>query len=587
MLRAFLQEKLERGREANERMIDQNPLRASFKMTTGKGKYWFLIIILLITALLATYKIKDQGTYDEDALEYYTAARTDIAVAKWIIHGKDYSLHDYLEEKRIYPRANIYGKPLYHLLSIMSLLIMGDHDYSLQIMNALFGVMTILMLFKIGERLYGTNAGLYAAVFCMLSPLFLWLSRTNMAHMPQLFFFFTGMYFYLKSFGEETANIKLVTAGIFMALSMLTHPSANTFIGLFFVFDFYVFVFLRKKYLLSVKRALLFALPMIVLVVATNSALNMFKASMGLEGLKEYISGIYMNYFEQFKFNSDASVGYTDVGGIPMGHFTTLGTSALKTKLLDTVKSYFYDPWIYEGTLRIVIMLSALVYLIKDFRTKSSLFLLILIAVPYLLFVIPISNPSIRTILTIFPLLAIASGQLIDRVVSASSNRAVTACLLVLFLIYSAFNITPIYSAYTGFRNVADWLKAQGVRSILTPAIHMQVDPYMDIYGVRTVVLTDPEKIREHRDIKYTVIAMRNSFFDPLKDDEHLKFARNVVENRKPLIKESHIPSLTAMDMYRREHSFAVNMIIKYLLGKDFRRSPIDIYVYRTEDLIN
>lgn len=551
-------------------------------------KYWILTIILLTASFLTTYRIKDQGTFDEDALVYYTAARTDIAVAKWIIHGKDYSLHDYLEKNRIYPRANIYAKPFYHFLSILSLLAFGDHDYSLQIMNALFGIATLFLIFKIGEYLYGTNAGLYAALFCLFSPVFLWLSRTNMAHMPQFFFFFMGLYFYLKSKDTDSAaiNTKLILSGVFMTLSSLTHPSANTFIALILAFDFYMFNFIKKRYLLYLKRVLLFALPAFVMVIATNSALNIFKAAMGADGLKEYTSGIYMNYFEQFKFNADASIGYTDVGGIPRGHYTMLGTSGLKTKLLDTMKSYFYDPWIYEGSLRITIMLAAFVYLVKDFRTKGSLLLIILTAVPYLFFVMPISNPSIRTIITIFPLLAIASGRLIDTVASASNNKVATMCLIVLFCIYSAFDVSPLFSVYTGFRNVADWLKEKEVRSVFTPDIHMQVDPYMDIYGVNTVVLRDPENIEKYSNMEYMVIAMRNSFFDPLTEDKHLEFARSVIRGNKPIIKELHVPVLTAMDMYRRENSFIVTWLIKSLLGKDFRRSPIDIYLFSTSDLI-
>lgn len=549
---------------------------------------YFLIAILLLMAVLNLYKIEDQGTFDEDALVYYTAARTDIAVAKWIISGKNYSLHDYLEEKQIYPRANIYGKPFYHFLSMISLLVFGDHDYSLQIINALFSVATILIIFKIGEYLYGTKAGLYAALFCLLSPIFLWLSRTNMAHMPQLLFFFTGMYFYLKSRDTDSdiANTdKLILSGVFMALSILTHPSAIVFTGLFFLFELYLFVFVKRQYLLFAKRAIILVLPAVIFSIATNIILDNFKISMGAEGIKEYVGGIYMNYFEQFGYNSKALVAYKDVGG-DFEPSTVLSTARLKTKILDTLKSYFYDLWVFEGSLRIIVMLTAFVYLVRDYRTKNNLLLVILIAIPYLFFISLIANPTIRNILTIFPLFAIASGRLIDRAISASSNKLIPSCLFILLFVQLSLNIIPIYSIYTGFRNVADWLKEKKIRSVLTPDIHMQVDPYMDIYGVRTVVLKDPEDIKKYRDIKYTVIAMRESFFNPLKEDKHLQFAKTVIKNNNPLIKEKHIPSLTAMDMYRRENSFIVNWMIKTFLGRDFRRSPIDIYVYQTKELM-
>lgn len=558
-------------------------------MTSTSYKYFIVAGLLLIALFLTTHRIKEQGTYDEDALLYYTAARTDIAVAKWILSDKSYSLHDYLESKRIHPRANYYGKPLYHFLSILSLLAFGDYDYSLQIMNALFGVITIFVVFKIGEYLYGTRAGVLGALFCLLSPLFLWLSRTNMAHMPQFFFFFSGLYFYLRARGPEgPAHGRMLLSGVFMALSILTHPSAIVWFGLTLLFEMYVCVLKEKKYILFVKRAALFIVPFIIFAIGTNAILSFFKVAMGAEGLKAYIGsgGIYMNYFDQFAFNSRATVAYSDVGGVGLGHTTALETASRKTKLLDALKSYLYDPWVYEGTLRLLTMVAAYIWLLKELATQSNMLLLILIGVPFLFFVLPISNPSIRTILTIFPLLAIVTGGSIDRAVSMGKHKIVVGCLMGLIYIYSAFNIIPIYSVYTGFRNVADRLKEKGVRSILTPDIHMQVDPYMDIYGVKTVVLKDPEAIEKFMDIKYTVIAIRNSFFDPLKEDRHLKYAREVIANKKPLIKEYHIPSLTAMDMHRRENSFIVNKLIQLFLGKSYRRHPIDIYLYETKGLI-
>ncbi|MBF0344344.1 MAG: glycosyltransferase family 39 protein [Nitrospirae bacterium] len=549
-----------------------------------------IFVIMMVFSCIVMYGITRQGIHDEDGLLYYTAARTDIAVAKWILAGKSYSLHDYLMEHRIYARSNYYGKPLFHFISILSLLVFGDYDYSAQIMCGLFGIITIFIVYKLTELMYNTTAGLFTAAFLTMSPIFIWLARTNMAHMPQLCFFFAGMYFYmLNTKTQDNLKNKLIilASGLCMALSFYTHLSAVSVIAWFALYEIYLLLTMEKGFLFFLRRWGLFLLPAIILFFVINGALSSFKTVMGKEALKEYVGsgGIYMNYVQQLVFNANATIGnkVDESDKSPVSTLTNLPAS--KVKFMEYMKSYVYDPWVYEGTIRCVLMLAAILFVLKDYKNTLNLFMAILIIIPYVFFVTPVSNPSIRTVLTMFPLLAIAVGKLMDTVFSRIKNKYVTLGVSVIILALLAPDIFALYNVHVGFRNVADFLKQRDVRSVLRLDIHTQVDPYLDIYGVNTVLLRDPKLIAGYSDIEYTAIALRSSFFSPLTDNDSLRFAKEAVKKHPVIMEDDFTTSLTAMDMYRRQHSFIVNKLIVNILGNNYRREPIKIYLFKTANL--
>ena len=125
-----------------------------------------LILILLLTAFLTSYKIWEIG----DANAYYTAAVQSM-LKSW--------------DNFFYASFDPVGfisvdKPALGLwLECLFALIFGVHGWSVTLPQILCSIVSVAVLYNIIKRSFGSSAGLLAAFFLALTPIFIAATRTN------------------------------------------------------------------------------------------------------------------------------------------------------------------------------------------------------------------------------------------------------------------------------------------------------------------------------------------------------------------------------------------------------------------------
>jgi len=157
-------------------------------------------LVLLLSFSLRFYNIQNIGLkYVDEGIYLYEAS--------WLNNDNYGSIYE--------PMSSL--KPLFVMFISASLKIFGYHDYSGLVVSALFGTLTVLVVFLIGKELYNWKTGVIAALIFSTTKLHLIFSRSVLAESTMLFFFSLTILFYILA---KKRNNKLfyiltgITAGI-------------------------------------------------------------------------------------------------------------------------------------------------------------------------------------------------------------------------------------------------------------------------------------------------------------------------------------------------------------------------------------
>jgi len=547
-----------------------------------RAEAWQLTLLVAAALALTLYGYQGLGYIDTDGVVYYGSATTDIAVAKWILAGKSYGLAEYLRDHHVYIHSNYYAKPLWHLLNVAALLIFGDHDYSIPVFNGLMAALTVALFYLIARRMLPRLPALAAALFLLLSPLFLWHGRTDMAHMPQLFFLLAGAYFYLKDLEGEGSRWTLPAAGAFFGLAAITHASTVIFLGVFGLFEIYRLAARQLSGGQFLKRGLLLALPVAANVLWINYLTAGFMHLMGPDALRLYGGGDYgyQTYFQQIAFNAIATHRYSSS--------TVLGDSTAHTRQLQVLETYFYNLYINDGALRLAVMAAGWLALVWNWRRIGPRAVLIaaLVAIPYAILVWGPLNPDLRLLLPAYPFAALAVGWAATFLLGGYPRaRLATIAGMVLVLGLSFLNALPLYQAHSGFKEVAEYLRERGVREVCYLDTRVQVPSFLEAYGIKVDMVPRWQELSAPGKAPLTIISYRDSFFNPAQSAANVAFSRAAIAGARSDLREAYVPPLHAMDMERRRHSPIMDWLFTSLLGRNITRRPFPIFLFQTKEL--
>lgn len=544
-----------------------------------------LFVSVVVIALIATlYNFKELGFVDGDGMVYYRSAVTDIAIGEWIVSGKDYNLADSLRAQNIIPVSNYYAKPLWHIINVISLVMFGQHDYVLPLVNGLFACFCIALVFLLGEMMFDTETGFWSALLLLPMPIFLWHGRTDMAHMVQLFFLLLGYYFYVKEFVErgERVFLYLPLAGLCFGFAILTHASSLFYVVCFALFEFFRLLRGDFKFIQLLKRSILIAVPVICAALLINLLYFGFIKFMGADGRALFPSSgwfAYNTYFDQIKFNNNGMKTFL--------FSTVLGTTSSDTRLLAIIQSFVYDVYIYEGWLLLLLMAGAWFWFVKSgWRDKKSLILLLCLAViiPYGILVFGPVNPESRLLLPVFAFSSVPLGFLARELWHRKKPRYLKWVVVAIVLI-SFHNALPIYSVKSGFKQIAQLLTENGVKHVYTLDTRVQVSSFMEAYQIVVDTIDDWREIPNVSGESFLVLSYRETFFNPPTRSENVVFCKEVMEAVQPIKQEYFLPELHAMEMTRRKWSPFTDRLIEKVLGRNFKRHPFPIALYQVKDL--
>lgn len=174
-------------------------------------KYLFilLIVLLLLAAFLRFYRLEEYMTFLGDE-------GRDALIVKDILTGQNFPL--------IGPPTsvgNIYLGPLYYYMMASSMIFTLNPVFAAG-MNAIIGVLTVLLIYYLGKVWFGRVAGLVASFLYAISPVAIIYSRSSWNPNPAPFFALLGI-FSLYRLNKSGNFLWLILTGIFLASSLQMH----------------------------------------------------------------------------------------------------------------------------------------------------------------------------------------------------------------------------------------------------------------------------------------------------------------------------------------------------------------------------
>ncbi len=168
-----------------------------------------VILILIVAAFMRLYQIADYMTFLGDE-------GRDVLVVREILHGNLTFLG---------PRASagdFYLGPIYYYFMAPFLLLSNFHPVGPAIMVALFGVITVFLVYYIGFKIKDHRAGLVAASLYAVSPLVIAYSRSSWN--PNLMPFFSIITLWAALRGLESRKwFYFVISGVSLGIALQLH----------------------------------------------------------------------------------------------------------------------------------------------------------------------------------------------------------------------------------------------------------------------------------------------------------------------------------------------------------------------------
>lgn len=166
------------------------------------------------------------------------------------------------------PKARYYPQPpLVPYQTLLAWRAFGDNLWGPRLINIIFGVMSILVIYFMGRILFNDFlTALFSAFLLAVMPLAVFFSRNIQPESPAFFFMILGSLFYLK-FISSSKKRNLLFGGLAFVIAWLYKMSF--LVGIVpFLFCIPLGIFRKEKISKIVKDAIFFLLPYLIIVFA-------------------------------------------------------------------------------------------------------------------------------------------------------------------------------------------------------------------------------------------------------------------------------------------------------------------------------
>lgn len=195
-------------------------------------EFLFISFVLLLAAFLRVYRLSDYMTFLGDE-------GRDALIVYEILHGKFTLLG---------PMASVGGffmGPIYYYLIAPFLWLFNYDPSGPAFMVAVFGVMTVLLVYKTGKFLFGFRAGVVAATLYAISPLTVAYSRSSWN--PNLMPFFSLIILFTLYYAFRKSSKKLfILVGILYGIAFQLHY-IELFLGAVIIFYLFLMMIITKR----------------------------------------------------------------------------------------------------------------------------------------------------------------------------------------------------------------------------------------------------------------------------------------------------------------------------------------------------
>ena len=288
--------------------------------------------IIVITALLLLPFLGTVNLFDSDETNYAETAREMILTGDYLTVQVDF---EPFPEK----------PPLFFWLQSLSMKIFGVNEFAARFPNAICGIVSLMMLYYFGRKIYGHRFGL------------LWILSYGAAILP-FFFFKSGIIdpwfnlfifigialfiFYLDPEKQRRRLPNLLLSALFFGLAVLTKGPVAMLI---FILCFLTFLVLKRfRISSSVSHVLLF----ILVLVLVGGSWFLFQAANGNSGIiREFIS-YQVKLLSSHSSVHDGFFGYhlvvLLVGVFPA---SVIAMKSITKKAEDTELQRIFKQWMY------------------------------------------------------------------------------------------------------------------------------------------------------------------------------------------------------------------------------------------------
>ena len=154
--------------------------------------------------------------------------------------------------------------PLFMWLMSLAYQVFGVTNFAARFWSAVFGALSLILVFYLGKKLYNVHVGLASALVLGTFSTFYVFARRAMLDVPLVFFILASIYFLLLSETKENAKRDVALGGLFFGLAFMTKQVAAFLIPII-VFTYFAATGRGVK-LLFTKRFSLFWLVAILMV---------------------------------------------------------------------------------------------------------------------------------------------------------------------------------------------------------------------------------------------------------------------------------------------------------------------------------
>ncbi|MFB0536733.1 MAG: glycosyltransferase family 39 protein, partial [Anaerolineae bacterium] len=150
--------------------------------TTGpmRGLLILPLVITLLALALRLYRLGAQSLWYDEGVSVYLSRMSLPQLTAWT--------------------ADDIQPPLYYYLLHFWLPLFGQFssEFVVRFPSLFFGVLTVPLMYRMGQHLFGTMAGLLAALLAAISPLYLWYSQETRMYTMLTFLCLLSSYLLLK-----------------------------------------------------------------------------------------------------------------------------------------------------------------------------------------------------------------------------------------------------------------------------------------------------------------------------------------------------------------------------------------------------
>ncbi len=283
--------------------------------------------------------------------------------------------------------------PLYDSITMVFYDFFGVSVFSARLVSAVFGVLSLWIVFELAYRAYGGKAAIISAILLAVMPGYFWLSRLALLEIMLLFFFLLSLYFFYCWLNNHQ-NKLLVLSGLALGLGFLAKYQVLSVLVVMIV----TLVVLGrghlkhffKKFALLIIVAALVVLPWIVIVYQVYAS----------QFLNQWVYALEMG-------NPGKSV-YSTRFPVPIFYFIEM--------------TWPYSNGIHPITVLLFVVGMVGLGLFAWQRKREDKFILIWFVSVFVFFTL-ISNREWRYVTTLFPAVAIAASTAILYIYDKAKSR--------------------------------------------------------------------------------------------------------------------------------------------------------------------